>query len=83
VEYFSAITFKSSFSIPVQSSVTIISSIQPFVISTFIFSAFASIEFSTNSFTTEKGLSTTSQAAIWFAKFLSSFKIFLIFCSLK
>jgi hypothetical protein len=40
--------------------------------------AFASIEFSTSSFTTEKGFSITSQAAIWFAKFLSSFIIVIL-----
>ena len=78
VEYFSAITSKSLFSIPVQLSVIIISSIHPLTISTFMLFAFASIEFSTNSFTTEKGFSTTSQAAIWFAKFLSSFIIVIL-----
>jgi len=64
VVYFSITKPKSSFSIPSQLSVTIISSIPPFLISTFTLVAQASIEFSTNSFTTEKGLSTTSQAAI-------------------
>jgi hypothetical protein len=64
VEYFSAIFSKSSFSIQVQLSVIIIFSIHQFIISIFMFVAFASIEFSINSFTTEKGFSTTSQAAI-------------------
>ena len=38
----------------------------PFFISTFIFVAPASIEFSTNSFTTDAGFSITSPAAILF-----------------
>jgi hypothetical protein len=62
--YFSKIIFKSSYSIHSQSSLTIISSIHHCFNSTFIEDAPASIEFSTSSFTTETGLSTTSQAAI-------------------
>jgi len=64
VECFSHIIFKSCFSIHSQSSLITIWLIHQFSISTFIFFAFASIEFSTNSFITEAGLSTTSQAAI-------------------
>jgi hypothetical protein len=64
VEYFSQINFKSSSSIPNQSSLIIIFFVHQSKISTFIFVALASIEFSTSSFTTEAGLSTTSQAAI-------------------
>ncbi len=67
---------KSFLSIQIQLSVIIISSIQPSFISTLILVAQASIEFSTNSFTTEKGLSTTSPAAIWLAKILSNLIIF-------
>ena len=76
VVYFWVTIFKSSFSIPSQLSITIISSIQACFNSTFIWVAQASIEFSTNSFTIEKGLSTTSPAAIWLAKVLSNFIIF-------
>jgi len=64
VVYFSRTIFKSSLSIHSQLSVIIISSIPQFSTSTFTIVAQASIEFSTNSFTTDKGLSTTSQAAI-------------------
>jgi hypothetical protein len=64
VECFSQSKFKSCFSIQNPSSVMIIFLIHHSKISTFIFVAPASIEFSTNSFTTEIGLSTTSQAAI-------------------
>jgi hypothetical protein len=76
VEYFSITRGRSSFSIHSQLSVIMILSIQPFSISIIILSALASILFSTNSLTTDIGLSTTSQAAIWLAKFLSSFIIF-------
>ncbi|MDP2396238.1 MAG: hypothetical protein Q8S84_08080 [bacterium] len=76
VEYFSITRGKSSLSIHSQLSVIIILSIHQFSISIFIYVAHASILFSTNSFTTDAGLSTTSQAAIWLAKFLSSFIIF-------
>jgi hypothetical protein len=61
---FSVSIIKSSFSIPTQLSLIIISSIQPEVISTFILVLQASILFSTSSLTTETGLSTTSQADI-------------------
>jgi hypothetical protein len=61
---FSVSIIKSSFSIPFQLSLIIISSIQPIFISTFILVLFASILFSTSSLTTETGLSTTSQADI-------------------
>jgi hypothetical protein len=64
VVYFSNTIFKSSYSIHSQLSLTIISFIHPSFNSTFIEFAWASIEFSTSSFTTEIGLSTTSQAAI-------------------
>jgi hypothetical protein len=64
VVYFSRTIFKSSLSIHSQLSVMIISSIHQLIISILIWLEPASIEFSTNSFTTESGLSTTSQAAI-------------------
>jgi hypothetical protein len=64
VEYFSITSGKSSFSIHSQLSVIIILSIHQFSISIIIFLAHASILFSINSFITETGLSTTSQAAI-------------------
>ncbi|MBT3727023.1 hypothetical protein HOG21_05035 [bacterium] len=76
VEYFSITKGRSSFSIQSPSSVIVILSIQPQDISIFILFAFASIEFSMSSFIIDTGLSTTSHAAIWFAKFLSSFIIF-------
>jgi hypothetical protein len=69
VVYLSIEMNKSSFSIHSQSSKTSIYDFHQSFISIFIFLLQASIEFSTNSFTTDKGLSTTSQAAIWFAKF--------------
>jgi hypothetical protein len=78
VEYFSITNGKSCFSIHSQSSLITILSIHPFSISIFIFVAFASIEFSINSLITDIGLSTTSQAAIWLAKFLSRRIIFAI-----
>ena len=56
--------FSSSFSMPQPSSVILIEEIPPSRISTAIFFAPASMEFSTSSFTTENGLSTTSPAAI-------------------
>ena len=56
----------SSGIIPFPLSVTRIYEIPPFLISTQIFVAPASIEFSTSSFTTEAGLSITSPAAILF-----------------
>jgi hypothetical protein len=64
VVYFSRQISKSSLDIHTQSSDTIIDFFHHFNISIFIFLAQASIEFSTNSFTTEAGLSTTSQAEI-------------------
>jgi len=64
VEYFSTTKGKSSFSIPIQSSVITILSIHHPSISILTFSAPASIEFSSNSLITDTGLSTTSQAAI-------------------
>ena len=54
----------SSGSIPFPSSVTRIYEIPPFFISTVIFFAPASIEFSTTSFIADAGLSITSPAAI-------------------
>ena len=78
VEYFFVAKSKSSFAIPLQLSVIIISEIHHSVISIVIVSAQASIEFSTNSFITETGLSTTSPAAIWFARVGSSWMIFHI-----
>ncbi len=53
-----------SFSIPLPLSVIRIKLLPPFFISTVISSAPASIEFSTNSFTIDFGLSITSPAAI-------------------
>jgi hypothetical protein len=64
VEYFSTTNSKSFFSIHSQSSLIIILSIHQFIISIITFSAQASILFSINSFITDTGLSTTSQAAI-------------------
>jgi hypothetical protein len=64
VECFSQSKFKSCFSIQNPLSLTIIFFIHHSKISIFIFVEAASIEFSINSFTTETGLSTTSQAAI-------------------
>ncbi|MDR2640031.1 MAG: hypothetical protein LBC61_01500 [Candidatus Peribacteria bacterium] len=64
VECFSHIIFKSSFSIQIPSSETTIFLIHHSSISIIIFVAPASKEFSTNSFTTETGLSTTSHADI-------------------
>jgi hypothetical protein len=61
---FSVSIFKSSFSIQFQLSLIIISLIHHNFISTFIDVLPASILFSTSSFTTETGLSTTSQADI-------------------
>jgi hypothetical protein len=61
---FSVRIFKSSFSIQLQLSLIIISLIPPNFISTFILVLRASILFSTSSFTTETGLSTTSHAEI-------------------
>ena len=55
---------KSSFKIPVPLSNTSITSLPPPITFTKISSALASIEFSTNSFTIDAGLSTTSPAAI-------------------
>ena len=55
----------------------------PFFISTFIFVAPASIEFSTNSFTTDAGLSITSPAAILFIVKSSNKTIFPIFYDLS
>ena len=57
---------KSSLLIPEPLSIILILEIPPFCISTVIFVAPASIEFSTNSFTTDAGLSITSPAAILF-----------------
>gem|GEM_PF-6421949 len=74
---------KSSFIIPLQLSLTIILSIHQFSISIFILLAPESIEFSNNSFTTETGLSTTSQAEIWFDNCLDNFIIFCIFLLIK
>jgi hypothetical protein len=79
VEYFSITKGKSSLSIHSPLSDIIILLIHHSSISIFILSALASIEFSISSFITDTGLSTTSQAAIWFAKFLSSFIIFDIY----
>ncbi|MDR1988504.1 MAG: hypothetical protein LBQ24_07475 [Candidatus Peribacteria bacterium] len=64
VECFSQIIFKSSFSIQKPLSETTIFFIHHSSISTIIFVAPASTEFSINSFTIETGLSTTSQAEI-------------------
>ena len=55
---------KSSFSNPFPSSIIRIYDIPPFLISIVILLDPASIEFSTNSFTTDAGLSITSPAAI-------------------
>ena len=54
----------SSLTIPEPLSVTLINDIPPSLISTVTALAFASIAFSTSSFTTEDGLSKTSPAAI-------------------
>jgi spore maturation protein CgeB len=64
VEYFSTTSSKSSLFIHSQLSLTKILSIHPFSISIVILELQASILFSINSFITETGLSTTSQAAI-------------------
>jgi hypothetical protein len=48
---------------------------------TLTFAAPASIEFSTNSLTTDAGLSTTSPAAILFIKFSSSSLILAAICT--
>ena len=53
-------------------SVTLIYSVPPAKIVTSILSAPASSAFSTNSFTTDAGFSTTSPAAIWLAVFVSN-----------
>ena len=54
----------SSLAMPEPLSVTLINDIPPSLISTVTALAFASIAFSTSSFTTEDGLSITSPAAI-------------------
>ena len=69
---------KSSWAIPFPSSVIFIYDIPPFLISTVILSAPASIEFSTISFITDAGLSITSPAAIWFIVNSSNNTIFPI-----
>ena len=64
-----ASSISSSF-IPEPLSEIIISFFPAFLISTFMFVAPESIEFSTISFTTEYGFSTTSPAAIFFYCFI-------------
>jgi len=70
--------FTSSFAIPEPLSIIFICLIPPFFTSTAILVAPASIEFSTNSFTTDAGLSITSPAAIWFIVKSSNKTIFPI-----
>ena len=69
----------SSFSMPDPLSVMRISVVPPSCISTVIAEAPASIAFSTSSFTTEEGRSTTSPAAILFMVSPSNTCIFPIF----
>ena len=69
----------SSLAIPFPLSATLMYDIPPFFISTIIFVAPASIEFSTISFTTDAGLSITSPAAIWFIVSSSNNTIFPMF----
>ena len=69
--------FTSSGWIPSPSSIILIRVVPPSSISIVMFFEFASILFSTNSFTTEEGLSTTSPAAILFDVFWS--KRFILF----
>ena len=64
-------TLTSSLWIPHPLSVTLISVMPPSFISTVMALAPASMAFSTNSFTTDEGLSTTSPAAILFIVLLS------------
>ncbi len=69
----------SSCAIPFPLSLTLIYEIPPFLISTVILVAPASIEFSTISFITDAGLSITSPAAILFIVSSSSKTMFPIF----
>ena len=64
VACFSKAVRASSLDIPSPLSETRIKPLPAFIISTNTSVAFASMEFSTNSFTTDAGLSTTSPAAI-------------------
>lgn len=68
----------SSALMPQPVSLTLIYVLPPFFISTTTASAPASIEFSTSSFTTDNGLSTTSPAAILSATFFRVILSFLI-----
>ena len=64
VAYLEKQSLASSSPMPFPSSVTLMYSLPPFLISTVMDEAPASTEFSTSSFTMERGLSTTSPAAI-------------------
>ncbi len=70
---------KSPSSIPQPSSVTRMSSSPPARMSMPMFSALASMAFSTNSFTAELGRSMTSPAAIWLASSVGRRLIFIVF----
>ena len=73
--------FISSLNTPSPSSIILMRDVPPSSISIVIFFEAASIEFSTNSFTTEEGLSTTSPAAILLA--VSSFNMLILFISVN